>query len=117
MIVVFNKKVRRCLSFVLIFMMLAGGLVYLNKNKNIQVSKEQLGNINNYTIDVIFNDESKRLMCNQTIKYVNKTGEKLESIYFHIYPNAFSKEDFAPFEKSEMKLAYPNGFNEGYIDI
>ncbi|MDO7203620.1 hypothetical protein Q5M85_04720 [Paraclostridium bifermentans] len=29
----------------------------------------------------------------------------------------FSKEEFAPFEKSQMKQAYPNGFNEGYIDI
>ena len=25
--------------------------------------------------------------------------------------------DYFPFEKSEMTRAYPNGFNEGYIDI
>ena len=29
--------------------------------------------INKYTIDVIFDDESKRLMCNQNIEYVNNT--------------------------------------------
>lgn len=56
-------------------------------------------------------------MCNQNIEYVNNTNIALDKIYFHIYPNAFSKEEFAPFEKDEMNQAYPNGFNEGYIDI
>lgn len=117
MIVVFNKKVRRYLSFTIICAILIGGLVYFDRNRRIQASKENIGNLNDYTIDVIFDDENKRLMCNQTINYINNTGENLESIYFHIYPNAFSNEEFAPFEKSEMKIAYPNGFNEGYIDI
>ena len=56
-------------------------------------------------------------MCNQNIEYVNNTNIALDKIYFHIYPNAFSKKEFAPFEKDEMNQAYPNGFNEGYIDI
>ncbi|MGL5750265.1 MAG: M1 family metallopeptidase, partial [Paraclostridium sp.] len=117
MIVVFNKRVRRYLSLVLMIMVIIGGGIYFTRDKTIQASKEKIENINDYTMDVIFDDENKRFMCNQTIKYVNNTSENLGSIYFHIYPNAFSKEEFAPFEKSEMKLAYPNGFNEGYIDI
>ena len=117
MIIVFNKKVRKFLSFGLIFTALVGGIIYFNKNSITTTSKEKVGDINGYTIDVIFDDESKRLMCNQTITYINNTGKSLDSLYFHIYPNAFSKKEFAPFEKSEMKMAYPNGFNEGYIDI
>ncbi|MBP3906814.1 MAG: M1 family metallopeptidase, partial [Peptostreptococcaceae bacterium] len=117
MIIVFNKKVRKLLSFGLIFTALVGGIIYFNKNNITPTSKEKVGDINGYTIDVIFDDESKRLMCNQTITYINNTGKSLDSLYFHIYPNAFSKKEFAPFEKSEMKMAYPNGFNEGYIDI
>lgn len=117
MIIVFNKKVRKFLSFGLIFTALVGGIIYFNKNNITPTSKEKVGDINGYTIDVIFDDESKRLMCNQTITYINNTGKSLDSLYFHIYPNAFSKKEFAPFEKSEMKMAYPNGFNEGYIDI
>lgn len=72
---------------------------------------------NQYTIDVIFDDESKRISCNQTTKYINNTDVELDKIYMHIYPNAFSKKDYAPFESLEMEKAYPNGFNEGYIDI
>ncbi|RDY25780.1 M1 family peptidase [Romboutsia weinsteinii] len=68
-------------------------------------------------MDIILDDESKRLLCNQNIEYVNNTDTTLEKVYFHIYPNAFSKKEFAPFEKDEMEKAYPNGFNEGYIDI
>jgi len=78
-------------------------------------SKEET--INNYRINAIFDEESKRIMSSQVVTYVNNTEEELNSIYFHIYPNAFSKLEYAPFEKGEIKQAYPNGFNEGYIDI
>ncbi|MEG1424560.1 MAG: M1 family metallopeptidase [Peptostreptococcaceae bacterium] len=120
MIINFSKKVRRILGVIVVLILLvAGGGVYFHKqDKSIdafEVSEEK--NINRYTMDVIFEDESKRIMCNQNIEYVNTTGTELDKIYFHIYPNAFSKKEFAPFEKEEMSQAYPNGFNEGYIDI
>ena len=122
MVINFTKKVRKILSVVLTLVLLMGGGFYLHKSKNdvpaIKVSKvNNEKSRNRYTMDVIFNDESKRLMCNQNIEYVNNTKVSLDKLYFHIYPNAFSKEEFAPFEKEEMKQAYPNGFNEGYIDI
>lgn len=93
------------------------GILYFNKEINKPVLNEKKENINSYKMDVILEDESKRLMCNQNIQYVNNTKNELKSIYFHIYPNAFSKEEFAPFEKYQMKQAYPNGFNEGYINM
>jgi hypothetical protein len=101
----------------MVLAILMGGLAYLNKETNKPVSNIKNKNINRYTMDVIFEDESKRLMCNQNIKYTNNQNKDLKSLYFHIYPNAFSKEEFTPFEKTQMKQAYPNGFNEGYIDI
>lgn len=122
MVINFTKKVRKILSVVLTLVLLMGGGFYLHKSKNgvpaINVSKvSNEKSRNRYTMDIIFNDESKRLMCNQNIEYINNTKVSLDKLYFHIYPNAFSKEEFAPFEKEEMKQAYPNGFNEGYIDI
>lgn len=119
MVINFTKKVRKILSIVLTLVLLIGGGLYLHKSNNdiqaLKVNDEQ--SRNRYTMDIIFNDESKRIMCNQNIEYVNNTKATLDKLYFHIYPNAFSKEEFAPFEKDEMKQAYPNGFNEGYIDI
>lgn len=119
MVINFTKKVRKILSVVLVFALLVGGGIYL-KNKNGEVTALKVNeekSINRYTMDVIFNDETKRIMCNQNVEYVNNTKTDLDKIYFHIYPNAFSKKEFAPFEKNEMEQAYPNGFNEGYIDI
>lgn len=119
MVINFNKKVRKKLSIVIVFIILIGWGGYLQNSKNsvetLKLSEEK--SINRYTMDVVFDDESKRLMCNQNIEYVNNTKITLDKLYFHIYPNAFSKKEFAPFEKSEMEQAYPNGFNEGYIDL
>ena len=119
MVINFNKKVRKILLIVFIFILLIGGGIYLYNSKNgVQTLKlDDEKSINRYTMDVIFDDESKRLMCNQNIEYVNNTKTDLDKIYLHIYPNAFSKKEFAPFEKEEMKQAYPNGFNEGYVDL
>lgn len=88
-----------------------------NKTDTYVFNINENNNLNKYVIDVIFDDESKRLMCNQEIEYVNNSNIELDKLYFHIYPNAFSKKEFAPFEESDMQSAYPNGFNEGYINI
>ena len=88
-----------------------------NKTDTYVFNINENNNLNKYIIDVVFDDESKRLMCNQEIEYVNNSNIELDKLYFHIYPNAFSKKEFAPFEESDMQSAYPNGFNEGYINI
>ncbi|MEG1131676.1 MAG: M1 family metallopeptidase [Romboutsia sp.] len=117
MIIDFRKKARKKTSFFIAAILLLCSLVYFNKESDKPVSDIKNKDINTYTMDVIFEDEVKRLICNQNIKYVNKSKTQLRSIYFHIYPNAFSKQEYAPFEKTQMKQAYPNGFNEGYINI
>lgn len=117
MVVDFRKKTRRNISIFIAGIIFLVGLIYFDKESEKQVFNNINNRVNEYKIDVIFDDESKRLMCNQTIDYVNNTKENLDSIYFHIYPNAFSEEKKVPFEKNQMKQAYPNGFNEGYIDI
>lgn len=112
-----DQRVRKTFSVAIIFMLLVGG-VLIEKTQTLETFMiKGPAKINQYKIDAIFNDESKKIMCNQTTEYVNNTKEVLDKVYFHIYPNAFSKREYAPFEKEEMTQAYPNGFNEGYIDI
>ena len=107
MIINFTKKVRVLIGMLLTLLLFIGGGVYLYQSKNsVQtLSTEEDKDLNKYIMDVIFDDESKRLKCNQNVEYVNNTNIALDKIYFHIYPNAFSKEEFAPFEKNEMKEA------------
>lgn len=118
MIINFNKK-RRILVLIFILILTSiGGLILIN-NHNSSQAINIIDNkaLNNYIIDVVFDNKTKTIKCNQNLTYVNNTGQKLDKIYLHIYPNAFSKESIAPFEEEEMKKAYPNGFNKGYIDI
>ena len=119
MIIVITKRARKIFSLLVLTAILIFGLTIFNKVDNVSSvfnsSKEET--MNNYRINAIFDEESKRIMSSQIVTYINNTGENLNDIYFHIYPNAFSKPEYAPFEKSELKQAYPNGFNEGYIDV
>ena len=117
MIINFSRKNRIIIIFSFIFIIFLSGLIFLRKTPDKSVLNESNKKLNKYNIEVILEDEVKRLKCNQNIEYVNNTNSKLRSLYFHIYPNAFSNEEFAPFEKTQMNQAYPNGFNEGYISI
>ncbi|WP_236887747.1 M1 family metallopeptidase [Metaclostridioides mangenotii] len=117
MVIRMDQRVRKTLSVAAVFMLLVGGVI-IEKTHTLETFKlNGPAKVNQYKIDAIFNDEDKKIMCNQTTEYVNNTKESLDKVYFHIYPNAFSKREYAPFEKEEMQQAYPNGFNEGYMDI
>jgi hypothetical protein len=73
--------------------------------------------ISRYDIEVIFNPDEKTLSACQKITVKNNCERELDELYFHIYPNAYKTKESAPFPKSEMEPAYPNGFSSGRINI
>ena len=78
MIIKFTRKIRQRVLIITSLIILLGGGIYLFKPNTIkETSNIEEGNRNKYTIDVIFDDESKRLMCNQNLMYVNKTGKDI----------------------------------------
>lgn len=119
MVIKFDKKRRRLFVVILALLIIIGGsirtFILTNQRETFTLKDEK--NKNEYTIDVIYDDETNRILCNESLVYINNTKTTLDKIYLHIYPNAFCQEKSAPFEDSEMSRAYPNGFNEGYIDI
>ena len=119
MVINFTKKRRKLYIIALIILMIVtfGTSKFFNNTEQETISVQQIENRNNYTIDVIFEDETNRILCNENLVYYNNTNTNLDKIYLHIYPNAFCEKSMAPFELNEMSKAYPNGFNEGYIDI
>lgn len=70
-----------------------------------------------YIINAAFDDKNMLIEAKQQIYYENTTGQTMENLYFHLYPNAFKNSDTAPFEVKDMARAYPNGFSEGWIEI
>lgn len=119
MVIKFDKKRRRLFVIILSLLVIVGcsvrNFILTNERETFTLQDEK--NKNEYTIDVIYDDETNRILCNETLVYINNTKTTLDKIYLHIYPNAFCDENLVPFEEEEMDKAYPNGFNEGYIDI
>lgn len=75
-------------------------------------------NLNQYNIEIDYNESLQTLTCNQEIIYINKTDTTLNYVAFHLYPNAFREESsFAPVSFANQHNAYPNGMSYGNIDI
>lgn len=73
--------------------------------------------LNEYVIKVEFDSTEKLLVANQKITYTNLSESSFQALYFHLYPNTFKTEETLPFDAGEMRLAYPKGFEPGYIQI
>ena len=119
MVIKFDKKRRRLFVLILSLLIIVGygirSFILTNQRETFTLQDEK--SKNEYTIDVIYDDETNRILCNESLVYINNTKTTLDKIYLHIYPNAFCDRQLVPFEDTEMDRAYPNGFNEGYIDI
>ncbi len=75
----------------------------------------KLDGINKYEIEVELNPHNKSYSAYQKVTYVNSTGDKLEEVYFHLYPNAYKKVETAPILFNEEALS--RGYVPGYIEI
>ena len=69
-----------------------------------------------YQIQAEYSPSTHVIRGSMKLNYLNQTGETLESLSLHLYPNAFASEDTVPFPQDWMELAYPNGFNTGGIE-
>jgi hypothetical protein len=112
-----NKKV---LALFLVLIICAFGVhAYLNKRIDSPDTNlsQVIRDISRYEINVIFNPEERILSAHQKITIKNCWEKELDEIFFHIYPNAYETKESAPFPKSEIEVAYPNGLSSGKIDI
>jgi aminopeptidase N len=81
------------------------------------VENETAQKCNAYSIKAeLFPDEAV-LKVRQTISFVNMTGVDQREVFFNIYPNAYKKRSTAPIVFDSFKQVYPEGFNQGGIDI
>ena len=73
---------------------------------------------NSYEIKLAYNDETHTLLGDMTVNYINTTGESLDYVCFHLYPNAFREGSTqSVVSLANYNRAYYDGKSYGNIDI
>ena len=74
----------------------------------------------NYTIKVKLNDKHHTLSAFEEFEYINNSPNSLDSIYIHLWPNAYRNGKTAlgkqKYTSGEMELAFGEEKNKGGID-
>lgn len=73
--------------------------------------------LHHYDLEARFVEKDNTLQVIQRTTYFNKHSKDFETIYFHLYPNAYGDKENLPFPSDEMEFAYPKGFEPGNIEI
>lgn len=74
--------------------------------------------LNEYTIEISFDDQQKALHCIQTVDYINTSDNVLDEVRFHLYANAFKENAKASVvNTNNKKRCYYNGESFGNIEI
>ena len=45
-----------------------------------------------YEVEAVYDEKARTLLCAQRVVYQNRSQDDLDSVYFHLYPNAFKRE-------------------------
>lgn len=69
-----------------------------------------------YTIDAELDPVRNVIVGRETVDFVNHTGETLEEIYFHVYPNAFKRGSNSYYQRELQRLGGVTNLDVLYAD-
>ena len=117
------KQKSTIVIIIAIFILITGGCSVKQESSNVQVPAAvppptaKGSDVNQYIIDAVLDTADKVLTAEQQVIYVNNDDVELSELYFHIYANAFRKQETAPFLFDDFSRAYSRGFKPGYTEI
>ena len=117
------KQKSTIVIIIAIFILITGGCSVKQESSNVQVPAAvppptaKGSDVNQYIIDAVLDTADKVLTAEQQVIYVNNDDVELSELYFHIYTNAFRKQETAPFLFDDFSRAYSRGFKPGYTEI
>ena len=117
------KQKSTIVIIIAIFILITGGCSVKQESSNVQVPAAvppptaKGADVNQYIIDAVLDTANKELTAEQQVIYVNNDDVELSELYFHIYANAFRKQETAPFLFDDFSRAYSRGFKPGYTEI
>lgn len=91
---------RSFFALLLCFLLCAASCPYIAEELSTPAFSEALvaasQDFDSYVIYATLDEDDKTLECVQTVEFTNRTGQLLEEIWFHVYPNAFQGADTTP---------------------
>ncbi|MCL2540088.1 MAG: M1 family metallopeptidase [Firmicutes bacterium] len=117
MITTIKLNFKKVVSFAVILAIICTCTVMLVSCDGGSLLDKHSRNLTQYNISAVLGSDNT-LSAKQEVRYINKTGVPLDSVLFHLYPNAYrGTAKNKPVHAGSSAKAYPNGFSEGGIDI
>ena len=69
-----------------------------------------------YTIEAELNTQQNVIQGHEIVKFTNKTGQPLDALYFHVYPNAFKRGSNSRYQQELREIAGLQDLNAIYAD-
>jgi hypothetical protein len=107
------KMVVRVLAIVLALLLILGVIASVSSLFAFAESAPR----NIYELDIYMREESHAAEVSQTVKYANNTDVYLRYVMFSVYANAYRRLMTLPFEDDKLRVAFPNGYAPGGVDI
>lgn len=108
---------KKVFSFLLIAVILVASVFSFSGCKSNELDKVSK-NLTSYAISAELNDEKKAISASQSVNFVNKTGDLLEFLCFHLYPRAFREGAMVkPYTQLTEASCFPTGVSFGDIEI
>lgn len=92
-------------------------IVFFGCASNLSVKRVRK-NLSTYAITATLHTEEKKIVAEENLKYINNTGETLNTLCFHLYPTAFSSDaNVKPYSYSKLESCYYGEVSYGDIII
>ena len=114
---VMNKKLKLFFSFCVSILVVAVTFFSTGCSHSREVVRASK-KLTNYTIDVNYCDQGKKISGSEIVSYINSTGQDLTFVCFNLYPTAFSSDaKIKPYTSVNFDKCFPNGESFGDIKI
>ena len=109
------QKCYKLLSMVMVIVLASFVFVGCSPKRELRRASR---NLTEYSIDVVFCDEEKKLSATEKIQYVHCYDEPIDNIMLNLYGRAFRDDaKVKPYSKTKIEDCFPNGVNYGDLII
>lgn len=89
---------KKCVAIVIVFMMVFSFSTYESRSfaQEIDEKDNEFKDITNYKMDILFDNDEKKLIVAERVTFTNFYSEDLSNLVLHLYPDAYGSTEGMP---------------------